>query len=51
MKKNHWSWKQDMKRQDMQRQQQEKQLHELRMKVITEAAEQERQLFTLKKSC
>ncbi|XP_052247982.1 uncharacterized protein LOC127856030 [Dreissena polymorpha] len=33
----------------LQRQQQEKQLHDLRIKVITEAAEQERQLFTLKK--
>ena len=33
----------------LQRQQQEKQLHDLRIKVITEAAEQERQLFTLKR--
>ncbi|KAH3822014.1 hypothetical protein DPMN_123783 [Dreissena polymorpha] len=33
----------------LQRQQQEKQLYDLRIKVITEAAEQERQLFTLKR--
>ncbi|KAH3819871.1 hypothetical protein DPMN_121613 [Dreissena polymorpha] len=34
----------------LQRQQQEKQLHEIRVKLITEAADQERQLFTLKKT-